>query len=290
MIWFDKCNPFPALFYFISVTVLAALFNNPYHTAVTLAASIVMFVFMRGRARVALSFFIVFVLTFIVNPLVSKKGATPLIFIGNDPVTLESVIYGLNSAAMILSVMFLFFTFTRLLDSEKLLYLLSPFSASAAMTVSAVLRFAPLYLRQARLISAQQKVIGAEGGRSIPERLRSGVRVFSALSTWALENGIIAADSMACRGYGTGKRTFFSFFGFRPSDLVFLLLSAALTAGAAVPAAFSRLSFMYYPVIVLPETGAAFAVSAASYMLLVFLPLIFEITDRIKWKYLQSKI
>ena len=47
---------------------------------------------------------------------------------------------------------------------------------------------------------------------------------------------------------------------------------------------------MYYPVIVLPETGAAFAVSAASYTLLVFLPLIFEITDRIKWKYLQSKI
>ena len=135
MIWFDKCNPFPALFYFISVTVLAALFNNPYHTAVTLAASIVMFVFMRGRARVALSFFVVFILTFIVNPLVSKKGATPLIFIGNDPITLESIIYGLNSAAMILSVMFLFFTFTRLLDSEKLLYLLSPFSASAARPV-----------------------------------------------------------------------------------------------------------------------------------------------------------
>ena len=285
MIWFDKSNPFPVLLYFISVTTLGALFNNPYHTAVTLTASIVMFVMIRGK-----SFFVIFLLTFIVNPIVSKKGSTPLLFIGDSPITLEAVVYGLNSAALITAVMFLFYTFTRLLDSEKLLYLLSPFSASAALTVSAVLRFAPLYIRQARQISAQQRALGAEGGKSIPEKLRYGAGVFSALSTWALENGITAADSMACRGYGTGKRSFFSFFGFRRGDLVFLICELLLAAAAAVPAAFAQCAFEYYPKIVIPRIGAAYAFSAVAYTVLVFLPVIFEITDRIKWKYLQSKI
>lgn len=290
MIWFDKSNPFPVLLYFTAVTTLAAVFNNPYHTAATLLCAVTMFIMMRGKLRTAALFSAVFLLTFIVNPLVSKKGSTPLLFVGNDPVTLEAVVYGLNSAALITAVMFLFYTFTRLLDSEKLLYLLSPFSASAAMTVSAVLRFAPMYIRQARMISAQQRAIGAEGGKSIPEKLKYGAGVFSALSTWALENGIVAADSMACRGYGTGKRTFFSFFGFKRSDAVFLICTVLLIAASAVPAAFARCSFVYYPVISAPGRGAAYTVSAVSYTLLAFLPIIFEITDRLKWKFLQRKI
>ncbi|MBO4423174.1 MAG: hypothetical protein J5879_07030 [Clostridia bacterium] len=290
MIWFRKCNPYPALLYFTAVTVLSAVYNNPYHTAVSLAAGIVMFVMMDGRARVAAWFFSVFVLTFIVNPIVSKKGATPVLFIGDDPVTLEAIVYGLNSAALITAVLFLFFCFTELLDSEKLLYLLSPLSSSAALTVSAVLRFAPLYAHQASLISDQQKAAGTEGGKSIPEKIRFGGRVFSALSTWALENGIKTADSMACRGYGTGRRSFYSFFGFRKSDGIFLMIQLILIASTVVFSLLSSCTFQYYPNVEMPEINAFSLISALSFTALTFSPIIAEITDRIKWKYLTSKI
>ena len=290
MIWLQKCNPFTVLLYFVSVTALSAVYNNPYHTAVTLGAAIIFFILMRGKGKAALWFFTVFVLTFIVNPIISKKGVTPLLFIGDDPITLEAVIYGLNSASLIAAIMFLFYCFTELIDSEKLLYMLSPFSASAALTVSAVLRFVPLYAKQANMISNQQKAIGNQGGRSIPERLRFGGRVFSALSTWALENGIVAADSMACRGYGTGRRSFYSAYGFKTSDGAFLICQLVFIAAAVVPSFFTRCSYQYYPSLDFPAVNALFIVSATSYTLLVILPLIAEITDRIKWKYLLQKI
>lgn len=290
MLWLKKCNPFTVLLYFVSVTALSAVYNNPYHTSITLFAGIVFFIMMRGKGKAALWFFSVFALTFIVNPIISKKGVTPLLFIGDDPVTLEAVIYGLNSASLIAAVLFLFYCFTELTDSEKLLYMLSPFSSSAALTVSAVLRFVPLYAKQAQMTADQQKAIGNQGGGSIPEKLRSGVRIFSALSTWALENGIIAADSMACRGYGTGRRSFYSAYGFKKSDGVFLTLQLVFIAGTVIPSFFTRCSYQYYPSLDFPDINAAFIISAASYTLLVLLPLIAEITDRLKWKYLLQKI
>ena len=290
MIWFDKCNPFPVLIYYVAVTALSAVFNNPYYTAALLVSAVAAFVMCRGRLRAALSFCVVFLLTFIVNPILSKKGATPLLFFGDSPVTLEAIVYGLNSAALITAVMFLFYVFTKTVDSEKLLYLLSPFSAAAAMTVSAVLRFAPLYVRQSKVISDQQKALGFQGGQSIPARLKSGARVFSALSTWALENGITAADSMACRGYGTGKRSFYSFFPFKPSDRVFIAAELLLTALCAVPAIIADWAFNYYPIIETPAVRVWLIISFTAFSLLSFLPVIFEITDRIKWKYLLQKI
>ncbi len=290
MKWLYDRNPWPVLLYYLSVTTLSAVFNNPYYTAALAVAAVVSFIVDGGRAKAALSFAAVFALTFIVNPVVSKKGSTPVIFIGDDPVTAEAILYGLNSAALITAVMFLFYVFTKVMDSEKLLYLTSPFSAAAAMTLSAVLRFAPLYARQAGVISDQQKALGAGGDGSIPARLRFGARVFSALSTWALENGITAADSMACRGYGTGKRSFYSFYKFKPSDTVFLVSGLCLTAACALPALFCDCRFGYYPGIKPPQMSAGLMISFSAFVLLSFLPIIFETADRIRWKYLRQKI
>ena len=155
MIWFVSCNPFVTLIYFLAVTALSAVYNNPLHTALTLVSAVVMFILCGGRKKAAFGFCMIFLLTFIVNPIISKKGATPLVFIGSDPITLEAIIYGLNSASLIAAILFLFYCFTDMTNSEKLMYMLSPFSASFTLTVSAVLRFFPLYVRQAEQISEQ---------------------------------------------------------------------------------------------------------------------------------------
>ena len=290
MTWFRKCNPFPALLYFVAVTALSAVYNNPYHTAVTLVSAALMFILCGGKKKTAVGFFMIFLLTYIVNPIISKKGATPLIFIGSDPITLEAVVYGLNSASLIAAVLFLFYCFTDMTDSEKLMYMLSPFSASFALTVSAVLRFVPLYVRQANEIAEQQTAMGVQGGKSIPEKVKYGGRIFSALSTWALENGIVTADSMACRGYGTGRRSFYTAYGFKKNDGVFLSCEILLILSVVIPSFFTTCSYNYYPDLVFPTVNAPFIISALSYALLVFLPLMFEVTDRIKWKYLLQKI
>ena len=74
MKWFERCNPFTVLLYFVSVPVLAAIYNNPYHTAVTLAAGIIYFVMMRGKKKAAFWFFTVFILTYRDRPI--PRGET----------------------------------------------------------------------------------------------------------------------------------------------------------------------------------------------------------------------
>lgn len=286
----ERSNPVPVFLYFAAVSVLCTVLNSPFYTAVTFAASLTVFIMNKGKARTFLLFFAAAALTAVLNPLISKKGDTPLLFIGDSPVTLESTLYGINSAFVLLSVLLLFASFTKLLPSRKLLYLMAPLSGAAALTVSMALRFAPMYAAQARLISDQQKALGRSGEGTIPEKTRFALRVFSALSTWALENGVVISDSMAARGYGVCRRKFYSVYKFRYEDIVMTAILTLLAATAALSAVSGGCTASFYPVYTPPDHGAACIVCRISYILLAALPVAAELADRLKWKYLTSKI
>lgn len=52
------------------------------------------------------------------------------------------------------------------------------------------------------------------------------------LLTWSLEEGLQTADSMKARGYGTGRRSSYSPYRWRPKDgaaLFFLLIAGGLS-------------------------------------------------------------
>ena len=287
---FERCNPVPVFLYFAAVSVFCAVLNSPFYTAVSFVCSLTVFIMIRGKVRAFLLFFAAAAFSAILNPLISKKGDTPLIFIGNSPVTLESTLYGINSAFVLLSILLFFYSFSRLISSQKLLYLMSPLSGAAALTVSMALRFAPMYARQAKIISDQQKALGESGGGTIPEKTRSFLRIFSALSTWALENGVVISDSMAARGYGVCRRKFYTFFKFRYEDVIMTVLLSALTAAAAAALVGGGCTASFYPVFTPPQNGVTCAVCRVSFTLLAVLPVAAELSDRLKWKCLISKI
>lgn len=286
----QRSNPVPVFIYFVSAAVLCAVLNSPFYTAVAFAASLTVFIMSKGKAKTFLLFFAAALFTAALNPLISKKGDTPLLFIGDSPVTLESTLYGINAAFVLLSVLLLFSAFSKLISSQKLLYLMSPLSGAAALTVSMALRFAPMYAAQARLISDQQKALGQSGEGTIPEKTRSALRIFSALATWALENGVVISDSMAARGYGVCRRKFYTFFKFRYEDVLMTAILTLLAATAAVSAASGGCTASFYPVYTPPDHRAACVVCYISYTLLAALPVAAELADRLKWKYLISKI
>ena len=103
---------------------------------------------------------------------------------------------------MIVSVLYWFRTLTHIMTSDKLLYLFGSVSPKLALILSMTLRYIPLFRSQIRKTQQAQKALGLYKEDSIPDNIRGGIRIFSVMVSWALENGVITADSMTARGYG----------------------------------------------------------------------------------------
>ena len=287
----NDCNPIVAAVYFPAVAGIAMFSMNPVLLLLSLAGA-VLYCFVRGggASKVHLFFLGLFVVTAAINPLVYHNGVTVLFVLNRNPVTLEAVLYGIAAATMILSVLYWFRSFTEIMTSDKLLYLFGKLSPKLALVFSMGLRYVPLFSRQASRINKTQTALGLYRDDNIIDSFRGGVRVFSVLLTWALENGIITADSMAARGYGAKKRSHFNVFRFRRSDAAMLSVTLLLFALTVFSIGAGALGFTYYPSFKAADISPAAVTGYISYGALSLLPTLIEAGDRLKWKYLKSKI
>lgn len=289
---FENANPLALAVYFLSVSGISMFCMNPLLLFLSLTGAVLYYFVRSGRKGWkshlwSLGLFLVLIL---LNPLVSHNGVTVLFVLNNNPVTLEAAFYGVAAAGMILAVLYWFRSFTEIMTSDKLLYLFGKFSPKLALVLSMGLRYVPLFTRQAQKISQTQTAVGLYKDDNLIDRFRGGLRIFDVLVTWGLENGIITADSMAARGYGIGKRSHFSVFRFRRSD-IFLLISTMVLLGVTVLAIGSgAMDFTYYPAIRPAGYSHTALVGYIAYGILILIPTILEAEETIKWTFLQSKI
>lgn len=283
-------NPIALTLYFLSVIFIVMFSMNTFIFLLSFTGALIYHIILKGvrekgfYALILLSFLV----SSLINPLVSHNGVTVLFVVNDNPITLEAFLYGISSGVMIASVMILFRIYTELMTSEKLLYLFGGLSPKLALILSMSLRYIPLFGRQIKKVIMAQKVSGKYKTDSFGDRIKSGARVFSVMVTWALENGIITADSMAARGYGAGKRSRYKSFRFDTADIVLIALSIALATVTVYCS--GAIETVYYPTIKISITGVKGVTGLCSFGFLVFLPVISEIKEAIKWKYLQLKI
>ena len=292
MISFSDLNPAVITVWFLSVSAIAMFCNHPVITALTMAGSVLFYIIRNkgGHFRSHLFFLLLFLILSLANPIVSHNGATVLFVMNDNPVTLESLLYGINSSAMIVGVLYLLRSFTQIMTSEKLLYVTGRLSPKLSMILSMAIRFVPLFSKQGQKVNDTQKVLGLYKDDNFIDDLKGHLRVFSIVSTWGLENGIITADSMEARGYGTGRRTQMTRFGFTFSDASVLAASLALTALCAAAIAAGKIAFTFYPKPEAADCGILGIVGFAAYALLVFMPLFIETEVKLRWNYLMSKM
>lgn len=224
----------------------------------------------------------------LINPLISHNGVTVLFVINHNPVTLEAFVYGVAAGGMIVTVMTWFRAFTAVMTSDKLLYIFGSLSPKLALMLSMALRYVPLFGRQIRAVSQSQKALGLYKEDNLIDRMRGGMRIFSVMVTWTLENGIITADSMTACGYGIGRRTRFSIFRWTREDVLLLISSLLLTACTLW--GLMDHSFTYYPAITATPVTARTLAGFIAYGLLTWLPAIITGKEALKWRILRSKI
>lgn len=285
---FHDHNPLAVTAYFLCVSGVAMVCMDPLLLILALPGALNCFALMCGftEARTHLFSLGLFAVMTLVNPLLSHNGATVLFVMNHNPVTLEALLYGAAAAAMVIAVMYFFRAYSRVMTSDRLLYVFGGLSPKLALVLSMALRYVPLFGQQTRKVRQSQKALGLFREDNIVDGLRGEAQVFSVMTTWALENGVITADSMTARGYGTGRRTRFRLFRWTARDTLLvcavILLTALALWGAGVR------GFTWYPRIVPPPMDSRAITGYAAYGLLAFLPAIYEGKEAIRWRLLTS--
>ena len=291
---FSSYHPAVSFLYFGLVLLFSMCLMHPVCLGISLAAAVTYHVYLKGRKGARFSFVFMLpmmLLAAVVNPVFNHEGATILRYLpSGNPLTAESIWYGLAAAAMLAAVISWFACYTEVMTSDKFVYLFGKIIPALSLVLSMTLRFVPRFKAQLDTVKEAQASIGrdpAEG--SVLQRLKKAVTVLSIMVTWALENAIDTADSMRCRGYGLPGRTAFSIYSFDGRDrltVCWLCFCGLFLAGGWAAGAFA---WRYYPTVkgALGPLPLAFQLVYAA---LCFTPVFLDLREDRTWKRLQSEI
>ena len=285
-------NPVTVFIYYMSTVIVSMFTMNPVLHIISFAGGIIQFMTIpaKGKFRTHIWYFLIGLILATIRPLFSHNGATVLFIVNDNPITKEAFIFGLNSAVMVVGVLYLFRVFSEIMTSDRLLYVFGKTSPKTALILSMGLKFIPMLRRQRKITADAQTAIGMNKDDTAIDRTKGGLNVFSATVSWGLENGIITADSMAARGYGEGKRSVYSRFSFKRRDavltvIVFLLLIPVITA--IIRGSFDT---VFYPLFSVAKADTAAVCGYTGYAILMCIPIILRLSETLRWKYLMSKI
>lgn len=292
---FSSYHPLVNFSYFGLVLVFSMVFLHPVCLAISMGCAFAWSCSLGGRK--ALKFNLLGLLPMMIfmaamNPLFSHEGATILAYFPDgNPLTLESIWYGIGAAAMLVTVVCWFSCYNKVMTSDKFVYLFGRVIPALSLVLSMVLRFVPKFKEQLHVVSNAQKCVGRDAGSgSLLQKIKHGIRILSVMITWALENAIETADSMKSRGYGLPGRTSFSLYRFDGRDqgaLAFLIGAGVYLVLMAVK---GELYWQFYPI----TKGAAVTAWSLSawlcYLALCAMPLILNYWEGRTWKRIVSNI
>ncbi|MCL2499481.1 MAG: energy-coupling factor transporter transmembrane protein EcfT [Defluviitaleaceae bacterium] len=278
-------HPIVNIVYFTAVIGYAMFFLHPILLGISFLCAAVYALLLKGKK--AFLFGLVFMLplllfTAAMNPLFNHQGSTILSYLPNgNPVTWESVLYGVAAAGMLVTVIAWFVCFNAVITSDKMVYLFGRAMPALSLVLSLALRFVPRLIAQAKVINKTQKGMGQKN---------NPIKTLSILVTWALENAIETADTMKARGYGLPGRTAFSLFTFRRRDgyaIAFISFCAVIVfIGAAV----GSLRFRYFPTVQYHPASAVSVLTCIAYLMLCAFPIIMNMKEALHWKYSVSTV
>ena len=294
--YFSSLHPIVNMLYFICVIGFALAFDHPICLGISFIGAYSYLLCLKGVESIKqnMKYMLpLIILTAVINPAFSHQGITILTYLPTgNPLTLESIYYGISAAFLLATVITWFSCFNQIFTSDKLIYILGRFAPTLSLMLSMTLKFIPDCRAQYQAVYKARKGarLGGDESPGIISRMMNGIHIMSAVVTWALERAVTTSDSMRARCYGGKGRKAYAIYEIKKRDIRCLILLSA--AGAYVLAGGIRhiFYFQYYPFLQgvkwgLYEYGVVFV-----YVLLVFGPVILHGMEEMKWKYIQSKI
>ena len=292
---FAKYHPLVNFLYFTLVIGFSMALNHPLSQGISLACAMIYGLQAEGKKAVLFTLrwcLPIMLLTAFMNPAFSHEGITILLYFPTgNPLTLESILYGLSAGVMIATVMLWFLNFNRVITSDKFIYLFGRIIPAMSLVLSMTLRFIPKFKAQMDAVVDAQRSIGrdiSEG--SLWHRTKIAITVLSIMVTWALENAIETADSMKSRGYGLKGRTAFSIYRFDDRDKMALLYLGFCGFYLLTGLIMSAFGFRYFPSIRYIALNTVTLSFQFVYLILCMMPVALNWAEERKWKAIHSKM
>lgn len=291
---FEEFHPgIQFLFFFAAVVITMCLIHPAFVLCSAVLAAVYLWI-LRGRKawRLLGLLLVIFTVISLINPLVNPNGQIVLFtWLGGRPFCLESLYYGMALGGMSVTVLMWFACYNTVMTSDKFLYLFGRFAPSLSLMLTMVLRLVPDFTKKAGQIAGARKCIGKAGGSTKKEGMADGASILSSLTSWALEGGIVRADSMRSRGYGTGRRTNFSIYRWKGADRLLLPGMLVLLAAVLVCMVLGAASTSYVPhMAIAPLSSGKTLLGLLAYFCFLAIPTALNIVETIKWHSLRSKI
>lgn len=265
---FSNFHPLVSLIYFFVVMAFCMVFMHPISLTISLVCAIFYcFTSVQGKKtwRTILYIIPMIIIMALLNPLLNHRGVTTLIILPwGNPLTLESTLFGVATAFMIVAIFFWFICFNYVMSSDKIIFIFGKLSPTLGLIISMSLQLIPRFKERLNQISNARNALG------LPN---SYFKSLSILVTWALENSIETAASMKSRGYGLGNRTFFSIYTFKAKDS-YLLIFICICVVAILFGLYNNVfAFNYFPYIRYYTPNLFGAIIFFIYLLLHLIPI-----------------
>ena len=286
---FAGYHPIVNLAYFVIVIAIAMFSMHPVIICISLIMSLVYLTYLIGIRKVIGRLKLLVTMTImiiVINPLFNHEGMTILgYFKTGNPLTLESIIYGIFMALLMMSVILWFAIYNVIMTSDKFIYIFGRIIPHLSLIISMSLRYVPRFKEQFIRVREARRCMGRDINQgNVFIRIRNLAAILSIMITWSLENSIETADSMKSRGYGLPGRTAFSIYKFHKRDSIALTAMSVCTMAFVWLVTNDKMYYRYYPVF---ERNLANIWSMMAYALFVIIcsiPMLIDICDSYRFK------
>ncbi len=285
---FSKYHPAVNFLFFLGAIGCGVVFQHPAYLAAGIVAGGVYYLILNGAKGVKMLLAMVPLFLFLtaINPLFNTYGSRVLFRIFDRPYTYEALLYGVAVAAMFVGMLLWFGCYNKVLTSDKFTSLFGNLIPAISLLLVMIFRLVPNFIRKAKQLTGARKAIGKGAGDSKKEKLVGAATVLGALTTWALEGGIVTGDSMRARGYGSAKRTSFMRYKMTGKDWLLLGLMLTLMTLTVVAACCGQTAATYTPELSI----APVSWGVIPYTIYLLIPITLHAKEAIRWHISRSKI
>ncbi len=292
---FINYHPVVNFMYFVAVIGFSMFLMNPVCLVISLISALVYSAVINGKGALKSGIYGILpmmIVAALVNSFFNHQGMTIIAYFPNgNPMTLEAIVYGVLTAAMIGAVIFWFSCYNTIVTEDKLMYLFGKVIPSMSLVISMTMRFVPRFKTHLKQVVDAQKGIGRDVSKGkVLKRIQMGMSVLSIMTSWIMENSLETAASMKARGYGLRGRTAFSLFRFTRRDMGMLIFITGVSAYILMGIFDGGLEFICFPGFEMAELSAFSLSVYAVYFMLCTAPIFIEVRMKYKWNVIESKI
>ncbi len=289
---FSGYHPAVSFLFFGEVLAFTMFFTHPAGLVISFLGAVCYSAWLNGGKAVKfqLKFSLpMMVVAALVNPAFNHRGATILTYLpSGNPLTLESILYGLAAAGMLGAVVTWFQCLSEVMTADKFVYLFGRIIPALSLVLSMTLRFVPRFTAQFRAVCQAQAGAGRDVSTGpVLRRVRNALTVLSILITWSLENAIETADSMKSRGYGLPGRTAFSIYSLQDRDKTALVWLASWGFFVVCAWGVGGTAWEFYPTVAAAPVSPLTVSFWAGYLALCMTPLLVNGWEALSWKRLE---